>query len=122
LFHRGGFALEDDYFIAKGGSIDDAEAAGLGGMAAWFFQWAFAATAATIVSGSVAERCKLDAYFIYSLVISAFIYPVIVCWGWGAGWMSPFLYENWNSPKDFYLDGEKSNNYVDFAGSGIVHM
>lgn len=69
------------------------------------FQVAFAATAATIVSGAMAERTKFKAYFAYSFVISAIIYPVVVHWVWGGGWL-------------LQLD----TPYHDFAGSSIVHM
>jgi Amt family ammonium transporter len=79
----------------------------------FFFQWAFAATAATIVSGSVAERCKLSAYFIYSIVLTTFIYPVVVHWIWDTeGWLCA-----WGETK--FMD---SHGFVDFAGSGVVHM
>lgn len=71
----------------------------------FLFQVAFAATAATIVSGAMAERTKFHAYLIYSFVISLFIYPVVVRWQWGGGW----LYQ-------------MSTPYHDFAGSSIVHM
>jgi Amt family ammonium transporter len=85
----------------------------------WFFQWAFAATAATIVSGSIAERTKLTAYFIYSIFITAFVYPVIVHWGWSSGgWLSPFASDA--SKKIF--NGANSYGLIDFAGSGLVHM
>ena len=69
----------------------------------WMFQWAFAGTAATIVSGCLAERTKLLAYVIFAFVITTFIYPVVVNWTWGGGWLTEL-------------------GYVDFAGSGIVHM
>lgn len=69
------------------------------------FQVAFAATAATIVSGAMAERTKFKSYLIYSLVITAVIYPVVVHWLWGGGWLA-----NLSTP------------YHDFAGSSIVHM
>ena len=48
------------------------------GWEGWFFQWAFAGAAATIVAGSVCERTKIEAYFVYSIILTAFIYPVVV--------------------------------------------
>lgn len=73
----------------------------------WFFSMVFAATAATIVSGAVAERCTLTAYLCYSFFITAWIYPVVVYWVWsGTGILS--------QGKEYQL--------IDFAGSGVVHM
>jgi Amt family ammonium transporter len=69
------------------------------------FQVAFAATASTIVSGAMAERTKFSAYLIYSFFISLIIYPVVVRWQWGGGWL-------------YQLD----TPFHDFAGSTIVHM
>ncbi len=69
------------------------------------FQTVFAATAATIVSGAMAERTEFKSYLIYSLVISAVIYPVSGHWIWGGGWLS-----------------QLSTPFVDFAGSTVVHM
>ena len=69
------------------------------------FQLAFAATAATIVSGAMAERTKFKSYFLYSIGITAFIYPVVVHWLWGGGWLAQ-------------LDTVP----IDFAGSTIVHV
>jgi len=71
----------------------------------FIFQVAFAATAATIVSGAMAERTKFKAYFVYSFIISGFIYPVVVHWLWGGGWLA-----------------QLDTPYHDFAGSSIVHM
>lgn len=69
----------------------------------WFFQMVFAATAATIVSGAMAERTRITAYLAYSFLISAIIYPISGHWVWGGGWLS-------------------SLGFHDFAGSGVVHM
>ena len=69
----------------------------------FLFQAAFAAAAATIVSGAVAERCQFKGYLAYSIVITGLIYPIVVSWGWGGGWLSDM-------------------GFVDFAGSGLVHM
>ncbi len=70
---------------------------------AWFFQMVFAATAATIVSGAMAERTKITAYLAYSFLISAIIYPISGHWVWGGGWLAQM-------------------GFHDFAGSGVVHM
>merc|ERR1712048_1424744 len=77
-----------------------------GKMLNWFFQWAFCSAAATIVSGGVAERVKFPGYVIYSLLMTAFIYPVVVAWTWGYGWLADL----------------NDSGFMDFAGSGIVHM
>jgi Amt family ammonium transporter len=68
------------------------------------FQVAFAATAATIVSGAMAERTKFIAYLLYSVIISALIYPIVVHWVWGGGWLS-----------------QLDTPFIDFAGSTLVH-
>lgn len=101
------FAIFDDDMADAGNSFS-----------LFFFQWAFAATAATIVSGSVAERTKFTAYFCYSIAITTFIYPVVVHWGWGSGWLSA-----WGAVDGPILKGDaRSNGMIDFAGSGVVHM
>ena len=70
----------------------------------FIFQVAFAATAATIVSGAMAERTKFKSYFIYSFILTALIYPIVVHWTWGGGWLS-----------------QLDTPFHDFAGSTIVH-
>jgi len=72
----------------------------------FFWQLVFAGTAATIVSGAVAERLKFKAYFLYSLAVSALIYPIYGHWVWGCGWLAKLPF---------------GVGHVDFAGSGVVH-
>ncbi|MCQ2111035.1 MAG: ammonium transporter, partial [Bacteroidaceae bacterium] len=67
------------------------------------FQTVFCATAATIVSGAMAERTKFSMYFVYSILISALVYPLEGHWSWGGGWLSAM-------------------GFHDFAGSTVVHL
>jgi Amt family ammonium transporter len=69
----------------------------------FFFQVVFVATAMSIVSGAVAERMKLWSFFAFAVVLTGFIYPVQGYWKWGGGWLDSF-------------------GFLDFAGSGVVHM
>ncbi|MEL7654363.1 MAG: ammonium transporter [Bacillota bacterium] len=93
----GGLIGAPDFFVQ--GNYDSAIPTG----AFFIFQTVFCATAATIVSGAMAERTKFSSYCIYSLAISAVIYPVSGHWIWGGGWLSQL-------------------GFHDFAGSTAVHM
>ncbi|MGB7860669.1 MAG: ammonium transporter, partial [Acidimicrobiia bacterium] len=84
--------------------VEDTSASGLLPSTFFFFQAAFAATAATIVSGAMAERTKFKSYFVYSFFITALIYPVVVRWTWGGGWLA-----------------QLATPFSDFAGSTVVH-
>jgi len=77
---------------------------GVPDMASLMFQTVFAATAATIVSGAVAERTQFSAYILFSIAITAVIYPISGHWVWGGGWLSSM-----------------STPFHDFAGSTVVH-
>ncbi len=68
----------------------------------WFFQMVFVATTASIVSGALAERVNLWAFFAFTAVLTAVIYPIVGAWTWGGGWLA-------------------ERGFVDFAGSTIVH-
>ena len=69
----------------------------------WIFHFSFAATSATIVSGALAERCQLNTYVIFSFLQTTIIYPIVVAWTWGRGWLFTLGFE-------------------DFAGTTVVHV
>ena len=89
----GGFVGTDQFFLTGADSTVYRD---------WMFQVVFAATAATIVSGAMAERTKFAGYLLYSLVISAVIYPISGHWIWNGGWLAQM-------------------GFHDFAGSTVVH-
>lgn len=80
----------------------------------FFFQWAFAATAATIVSGSVAERTSFYAYMAYAFFLTSFVYPVVSHWVWGGGFLT-YIIEGSHG-------AENNQGVLDFAGCTVVHM
>ena len=71
-------------------------------MSDWFFQMVFVATAASIVSGALAERVRMWSFFLFTVLLTAFIYPIVGAWTWGGGWLAEM-------------------GFQDFAGSTIVH-
>ena len=100
VFGFAGFGIGFDPATA-GASIDYAS----GGYTYWtdfLFQGMFAATAATIVSGAIAERVKISAYMIFTLIYVGIVYPFLGSWKWGAGWLDAM-------------------SFYDFAGSTLVH-
>ena len=75
-------------------------------LVSWLFQMVFAGTAATIIAGAVAERTKINAYFAYSFIVGALIYPIYGHWAWSdEGWLTQI-----------------GPGFADYAGSGVVHM
>lgn len=93
-----GLIGSDGFFLSGIGYGADSA----GSWAFFLFQLMFAAAAATIVSGAVAERLKFSAYLVYSVVITAIVYPISGHWVWGGGWLSEI-------------------GFIDFAGSTVVH-
>ncbi|MCB9982847.1 MAG: ammonium transporter [Rhodospirillales bacterium] len=81
------------------------EGADYASMSDWFFQMVFVATAASIVSGTVAERIKLWPFLIFVTILTAVIYPIQGSWSWGGGWLNKM----------------GLNGFSDFAGSTLVH-
>lgn len=78
------------------------------------FQTVFCATAATIVSGAMAERTKFSMYLVYTIFISVLIYPISGHWTWGGGWLM-------NSEEGSFMMSTFGTTFHDFAGSTIVH-
>jgi ammonium transporter, Amt family len=103
-----GFTGWDHFFL----SPDNTAAAGQWEYTFWMFQVVFAATAATIVSGAMAERTKFSSYLIYSVFISLIIYPVFGHWAWG----NLLVTENVDTGSWLANWG-----FIDFAGSTVVH-
>ena len=117
VYAIGGFNLMypgdfNGYIGFAGWGLDSVAAADLAyneGYTYWtdfLFQGMFAATAATIVSGAVAERIKLGAFMLYALLVVAFVYPIVGSWQWGGGFFSSFT---------------EGTGFYDFAGSTLVH-
>ncbi len=104
----GGWFIGTSNFFLQDLDLAAIPEGGLSPGTSFFFQAVFAATAVTIASGAMAERTKYWSYVIFSAVMCAFIYPVIVHWTWGGGLIA-----------DIDINGAV---YSDFAGSGVVHM
>ena len=92
---------QDDSAAAAGKFVGD-DAVGYSAASDFFFQLVFVATAASIVSGTVAERVKLWAFLIFTVVLTGIIYPMQGSWQWGGGWLAEL-------------------GFADFAGSTLVH-
>ncbi len=116
----------DDPLTADGAYTGDA---GYAGASDWFFQMVFVATAASIVSGTVAERVKLWPFLIFVVALTGIIYPISGAWQWGAGWLNPGVPEGFDDWAAALAAGEEAIGIIgitgtafsDFAGSTLVH-
>jgi Amt family ammonium transporter len=104
----GGFIGTSSFGLS---GVDATTDAGMWDLTFWFFQSVFAATAATIISGGIAERTKFSAYIVVSVVVSAIIYPISGHWAWASLWGGDAFGGGW-------LEGM---GFIDFAGSSVVH-
>ncbi|MCP5398265.1 MAG: ammonium transporter [Sphingobium sp.] len=100
-FEGGYFGIADFPYAMQGVGEADTDT-GYSVASDWFFQMVFCATTASIVSGTLAERIKIWPFLIFTVVLTGFIYPVVVSWEWGAGWLDAM-------------------GFSDFAGSTLVH-
>ncbi|MEM7780312.1 MAG: ammonium transporter [Pseudomonadota bacterium] len=98
---NGYFGLAGFDYTMQGVGVADTDT-GYSVASDWFFQMVFCATTASIVSGTVAERVKIVPFFIFVTILTAIIYPVVVSWEWGAGFLDQM-------------------GFSDFAGSTLVH-
>eukprot|EP01065_Artemidia_motanka_P029497 TRINITY_DN35603_c0_g1_i1.p1 TRINITY_DN35603_c0_g1~~TRINITY_DN35603_c0_g1_i1.p1 ORF type:complete len:1586 (+),score=448.81 TRINITY_DN35603_c0_g1_i1:74-4759(+) len=101
---RNAFAGNADFFLVSHGEVS--------ALPKWLLSYAYMTTAGTIVSGAVAERVSLEAYYLLIIVIAAWSYPVAVHWVWSSdGWLAPT-----------HADKVCGNNVIDFSGSGVIHL
>jgi len=108
VFYLGGYNLA--YEIPEGGfigsftpwTLNNSIEQGYSGSSDWYFQMLFVAATCSIVSGAVAERIKIWPFFIFSIILGGFIYPISMGWQWGGGWLATI-------------------GFSDFAGSTLVH-
>ncbi|MCQ2192386.1 MAG: ammonium transporter [Paludibacteraceae bacterium] len=96
------------------GCLDFYDAGSMPKEAVLIFQTVFCATAATIVSGAMAERTKFSMYLVYSVIISLVIYPIAGHWTWGGGWLM-------NDAENGFMMSTFGYTFHDFAGSTVVH-
>ena len=101
-FLYGPSAEEVSLVGGQGEAVANVVTGGYSTMSDWFFQMVFVATAASIVSGAIAERVRLWLFFLFTLVLTTLIYPIVGAWTWGGGWLAEL-------------------GFQDFAGSTIVH-
>ena len=101
-FFQNPTGAEAELFDGATGRMAEVLGNGHSTMSAWLFQMLFVATTASIVSGAILERVKLWAFWAFTLILTAFIYPIIGAWTWGGGWLD-------------------ESGFQDFAGSTVVH-
>ena len=102
-FLHGPTEAETTLFEGSVGRMDEVVGRGHSSMSEWFFQMLFVATTASIVSGAILERVKVWVFWVFTLIMTSFIYPIVGAWVWGGGWLD-------------------ERGFQDFAGSTVVHI